>query len=57
MSLEFRLLIVKAVIQQETGGQTKPGGSGANNGVGPNEELLQTCIEKISEIIKTRYER
>lgn len=57
MGLEFRELIVKATIQQETGGPTKTGGAGENNGVGPNEELLQTCIDKLSEIIKGKNER
>jgi hypothetical protein len=57
MSIEVRELIIKATIQQETGGKSKPGGGGENNGVGPNEELLQTCVEKITEIIKDKNER
>jgi hypothetical protein len=57
MPIEVRELIIKATVQQETGGTSKPGGAGANNSVGPNEELLQTCIEKLVEIIKDRHER
>jgi hypothetical protein len=57
MAIEVRELIIKATVQQETGGTGKPGGTGANNSVGPNEELLQSCIEKLLEIIKNRHER
>lgn len=57
MSIEIRELIIKATVQQETGGQTKPGGAGANNSVGPNEEVLHTALEKMIELLKDRYER
>jgi len=57
MSLEVRELIIKATVQQETGGTAKPGGAGENNSVNPNEELLQTCVEKLLEILKNRHER
>ena len=57
MPIEVRELIIKATVQQQTGGQTKPGGSGTNNSVSSNEELVQTCIERISEILKNSHER
>jgi hypothetical protein len=57
MSIEVRELIIKATVQQETGGATKPGGSGPNNGVGPNEELIQSCIDKVTDLLKNRNER
>jgi len=57
MAIEIRELVIKATVQQETGGPSKPGGAGENNGVGPNEELLQSCIEKLTEIIKNKNER
>jgi len=57
MSIEVRELIIKATVQQETGGKSKPGGAGENNGVGPNEELLQTAVDKLTEIIKNKNER
>jgi hypothetical protein len=57
MPIEVRELVIKATVQQETGGTSKPGGAGANNSVGPNEELLQTCIGKLVEIIKDQHER
>jgi hypothetical protein len=57
MSIEVRELIIKATVQQETGGTSKPGGAGSNNSVGPNEELLTTAIEKLLDILKDKYER
>jgi Family of unknown function (DUF5908) len=57
MPIEVRELIIKATVQQETGGPGKIGGAGTNNTVSPNEELLQSCIEKMMEIIKDKYER
>jgi hypothetical protein len=57
MAIEVRELIIKATVQQETGGATKPGGSGPNNGVGPNEELIQTVLDKLTDILNGRHER
>jgi hypothetical protein len=57
MPIEIREVIIKATVQQETGGASKPGGSGANNSVGPNEEVLQSAIEKFLDILKDKYER
>jgi hypothetical protein len=57
MSIEIRELIIKAAVQQETGGAAKPGGSGPNNGVGPNEEMIQSCIDKVADMLKNRHER
>ena len=57
MPIEIRELIIKATVQQETGGIAKPGGTGANNSVGPNEEILQACLEKMVELLKDRHER
>ena len=57
MAIEIREVTIKATVQQETGGVGKPGGAGANNSVGPNEEILQTAIEKVLDILKDRNER
>lgn len=57
MAIEVREVTIKATVQQETGGAGKPGGAGANNSVGSNEEVLQTAIEKVLDIIKDRNER
>jgi hypothetical protein len=57
MAIEIREVTIKATVQQETGGAGKPGGAGVNNSVGPNEEMLQTAIEKVLDILKDRNER
>ncbi len=57
MPIEIREVIIKATVQQETGGASKPGGAGSNNSVGPNEEVLQSAIEKFLDILKDKYER
>jgi hypothetical protein len=58
MPIEVRELVIKATVQQDTGSPGKPAPPpDKNNGVGGNEALLQLCIDRITEIIKTRYER
>lgn len=57
MGIEVREVTIKATVQQETGGSGKPGGAGVNNSVSSNEEVLQTAIEKVLDIIKDRNER
>lgn len=57
MAIEVREVTIKATVQQETGGAGKPGGTGANNSVGQNEEMLQTAIDKLLDILKDRNER
>lgn len=58
MPIEIRELVIKATVQQDTGspGKTAPE-PGHNNDVGNNEMLIQACVDKITEILKTRYER
>ena len=58
MPIEVRELVIKATVEQETGSPGKPAPDARqNNDIGPNEGLIQACIDKITEIIKTRYER
>jgi hypothetical protein len=58
MPIEIRELIIKATVQQDTGGPGKPPPPPElNNNVGNNEVLIQTCVDKITEILKNRYER
>jgi len=58
MPIEVRELVIKATVEQETGSPGKPApAADQNNSIGPNEGLIQACIDKITEIIKTRYER
>lgn len=57
MRLEIRELVIKATIVPDAGtsGTQSSGASGSgNNNVSPNEELINTCVEKILEIIKEK---
>jgi len=57
MPIEIRELVIKATVVQDGA----PGGSGANpssgNGVTPNEEMINLCLEKLNEINKDKRER
>lgn len=57
MPIEIRELIIKATVQQDGQGIAAGAGASGNNGVKPNEELINSCIEKILESIKERNER
>jgi hypothetical protein len=58
MPIEIRELVIKATVQQDTGspGKGTPPPE-QNNNVGNNEMLIQSCINRITEIIKNKYER
>jgi len=60
--LEIRELIIRATVVPE--GATNAGNSTAaspdssgNNNISPNEEMINTCVEKILEIIKDKNGR
>jgi len=57
MPIEVRELIIKATVAQETsqGGASATGGN--NNVVAPDEEMINTCVERILEILKEKMER
>ncbi|HEY4112019.1 DUF5908 family protein [Puia sp.] len=58
MPIEVRELVIKATVEQENGSPNKPAPPpDHNNAIGPNEGLIQACIDKLTEILKTRYER
>jgi len=57
MRLEIRELVIKATIVPDAGSatpQTSSATSGGNNDVSPSEQLINTCVEKILEIIKEK---
>jgi hypothetical protein len=57
-TLEIRELVIRATIVPEgSGSQASPATSSHNNNVSPNEELINTCVEKILEIIKEKNGR
>jgi hypothetical protein len=58
MPIEVRELVIKATVEQETGSPGKPAAPpDKSNDVSANQGLIQACIDKLSDIIKTRYER
>lgn len=59
MPIEIRELVIKAVVQQDrgSGAAAAPSGPSGDNGTRPDEELLNKCLDKITEILKERYER
>lgn len=58
MAIEIRELVIKATISSAGGAQGGGNGGGSdNNDVPPGEELINTCIEKILEILKEKNER
>jgi hypothetical protein len=58
MPIEIRELVIKATIVPEGSGSNAPSASSSgNNNVSPNEELVNTCVEKILEILKLKNGR
>lgn len=58
MPIEVRELIIKATVAPaggQAGGADSAGGS--DNNVSPGDELVNTCIEKILEILREKHER
>lgn len=59
MPIEIRELVIKAVVQQDNagGGSAAAGSSGGDNDMKPAEEMMNKCLEKITEILQQRNER
>jgi len=56
MPVEIRELVIKATITQEEGAGSPPERGAAGNG-SPTEEIINTCVEKVLEILKERNGR
>lgn len=56
MSLEIRELIIKATIVPD-GGANGGAAATSNGNAAPGEELINTCVEKILEILKEKNGR
>ncbi|WP_193311776.1 DUF5908 family protein [Agriterribacter humi] len=56
MPIEVRELVIKATVTQETtaGDALQPT---TNNAVTPNEEMINSCVEKVLAILKDKIER
>lgn len=57
MPVEVRELIIKATVGQEPATGASQSTPGANNEMTPSQEIIQTCVEKVLEIIKEKLER
>ena len=57
MPIEVRELIIKATVAQETAQGSSSATGSTNNSVTPNEEIINSCVEKILEILKEKMER
>lgn len=58
MAIEIRELVIKATIVPEgTAGKASSQSNGSGGNASPNEELVNTCVEKILEIIKDKNGR
>ena len=55
MPIEVRELVIKATVAQETtaGDALQPA---TNNAVTPNEEMINSCVEKVLAILKDKIE-
>ena len=58
MAIEIKELIIKGSVGQSdhTAGMAAAQ-TGGNNNVSPNEELINSCVEKILQILKEKNER
>jgi len=57
MPIEIRELVIKATVTQESGSGSNMPATGSNNAVTPPEELINTCTERMLEILKEKMER
>jgi hypothetical protein len=57
MPIEIRELVIKATVTQESTSGSASGGSSSNNAVTEKEEIINTCVEKILDILKEKTER
>lgn len=58
MPIEIRELIIKATVASGSnagGGSQAAGGEG--NNTSPSEEIVNTCVDKILEILRDKHER
>ena len=57
MPIEIRELVIKATVTQDSGTGSNAPVTGSNNSVTPAEELINTCAERMLEILKEKMER
>ncbi len=58
MPIEIRELVIKATINQDDAGATKTSpNTQSGNLSATTEQIVQTCVEKVLEILKTKNQR
>ncbi len=57
MSLEIRELVIKATVVPEGSANKIPSIISGSSNSSPNEELINTCVEKVLQIIKEQNGR
>lgn len=57
MPIEIRELVIKATVVQDTAPGAGQGSGGSANDVSPNEEIINTCLDKLNQIQKDKKER
>jgi hypothetical protein len=59
MPVEIRELVIKATITQDNaaGGPQASPATPSGNAASSNEQVINTCVEKIMEILKTKNQR
>ena len=57
MPVEVRELIIKTTVGQEPSSGAAQATPGSNNEMTPSQEIIQTCVEKVLEILKEKLER
>jgi hypothetical protein len=57
MPIEIRELVIKATVTQDSGNAGAKASVTAGNNVSASEDIINTCVEKILEILKEKNER
>jgi len=58
MPIEIRELVIKATLTQDNKSGPQPSANSQSSNAGSNnEELVNTCVEKILEILKSKNQR
>jgi hypothetical protein len=59
MPVEIRELVVKATITQDNaaGGPQASAATPSGNAAASNEQIINTCVEKVMEILRTKNQR
>ena len=57
MPIEIRELVIKATVKQETESATANTSTVSNNSDSVSVEIINSCVDKVLEILKEKHER